>query len=391
VNVLRRISLNRLLAIGAIALAVAIGATALASALGSGPTPEPKPLAQAVHDALAAPAPEGVSANITLTNQLLEGANLTGEGSGAGGGGSSLVSGPLFTGGSGRLWASKDGRFRLELQDEAGDTQIIYDGHTFKVYDAANNTLYLYTPPHESGESSGSDKLGVAQPDKHEVPSVANIEEAISHVHDHASLSGAEPSDVAGQPAYTVRIAPKEGGSLFAAAELSFNADNGTPLRAAVYSTESSSPVLELAATEISYGPVADSMFELTPPANVKIEEVVERHARAESNGRACCGDLQPPSGDNLARPVHRATDAKPKITTHGHGPGTIVVLEAKARGAKHGHALEGLPQVKINSTSASELRTALGTVLSFERSGVRYVLAGSVKPGQLEALARGL
>jgi outer membrane lipoprotein-sorting protein len=380
VNVLRRISLNRLLAIGAIALAVAIGATALASALGSGPTPEPKPLAQAVHDALAAPAPEGVSANITLTNQLLEGANLTGEGSAAGGGGSSLVSGPLFTGGSGRLWASKDGRFRLELQDEAGDTQIIYDGHTFKLYDAANNTLYLYTPPRESGESSGSDKLGAAQPDKHEVPSVANIEEAISHVHEHASLSGAEPSDVAGQPAYTVRIAPKEGGSLFAAAELSFNADNGTPLRAAVYSTESSSPVLELAATEISYGPVADSMFELTPPANVKIEEVVERHARAESN---------------LARPVHRATNpakqAKPKITTHGHGPGTIVVLEAKARGAKHGHALEGLPQVKINGTSASELRTALGTVLSFERSGVRYVLAGSVKPGQLEALARGL
>jgi outer membrane lipoprotein-sorting protein len=382
VNVLRRISLNRLLAIGAIALAVAIGATALASALGSGPTPEPKPLAQAVHDALAAPAPEGVSANITLTNQLLEGANLTGEGSGAGGGGSSLVSGPLFTGGSGRLWASKDGRFRLELQDEAGDTQIIYDGHTFKLYDAANNTLYLYTPPREgeSGESSGSDKLGVAQPDQHEVPSVANIEEAISHVHEHAALSGAEPSDVAGQPAYTVRIAPKEGGSLFAAAELSFNADNGTPLRAAVYSTESSSPVLELAATEISYGPVADSMFELTPPANVKIEEVVERHARAESN---------------LALPVHRATNpakhAKPKITTHGHGPGTIVVLEAKARGAKHGHALEGLPQVKINSTSASELRTALGTVLSFERSGVRYVLAGSVKPGQLEALARGL
>jgi hypothetical protein len=66
-------------------------------------------------------------------------------------------------------------------------------------------------------------------------------------------------------------------------------------------------------------------------------------------------------------------------------------VLEAKAHGAKHGHALEGLPQVKINGTSASELRTALGTVLSFERSGVRYVLAGSVKPGQLEALARGL
>ena len=71
---------------------------------------------------------------------------------------SSITSSPLFTGGSGRLWASKDGRFRLELQDQGGDTQVIYDGHTLKVYDAATNTLYRYTPPQgESGEgSSGS-------------------------------------------------------------------------------------------------------------------------------------------------------------------------------------------------------------------------------------------
>ena len=46
---------------------------------------------------------------------------------------------------------------------------------------------------------------------------------------------------------------------------------------------------------------------------------------------------------------------------------------------------------MNINGTKASELRTELGTLLSFERSGVRYLLAGSVSPGQLEAVARGL
>jgi hypothetical protein len=46
---------------------------------------------------------------------------------------------------------------------------------------------------------------------------------------------------------------------------------------------------------------------------------------------------------------------------------------------------------VKINGTSASELRTALGTVLSFERSGVSYLVAGSVKPDAVEAVAREL
>jgi outer membrane lipoprotein-sorting protein len=375
---LRRIPLNRLLLLCGVVLGVGIGATALASALGAGPTPKPEPLAQAIHDGLVAPAPEGVSANIQLTNQLLEGAGLASEaGDGGGEGGSSITSSPLFTGGSGRLWASGDGRFRLELQDQSGDTQVIYDGHTLEVYDAASNTLYRYTPPKgEAGEESGARGSSAYHDAKqHEVPSVKQIEEAISHLQQHASVSGAEPADVAGQPAYTVRVGPKEPGSLFAGAELSFDADNGTPLRTALYSTASSSPVLELAATEISYGPVPDSVFSITPPPNVKVEEV------------------KLPSTDT----AHKATATphhghSPKVTTDGRGPGTIVVLRSRSKASgKNSGGLEGLPQVNIDGTKANELRTALGTLLSFERSGVRYLLAGSVSPAQLEAVARGL
>ncbi len=395
-NFLRRIPLNRLLLLCGIVVVVGIGATALASALGAGPTPQPKPLAQAIHDGLAAPAPEGVSANIQLTNELLEGAGLANAGGGGdGGGGSSITSSPLFTGGSGRLWASKDGRFRLELQDQGGDTQVIYDGHTLEVYDAATNTLYRYTPPKgEPGEdSSGSSSSGS---DHHEVPSVKQIEEAISHLQRHASVSGAEPSDVAGQPAYTVRVGPKEPGSLFAGAELSFNADNGTPLRTALYSTADSSPVLELAATEISYGPVPDSVFSITPPSNVKVEEVkLEDHATARKHSaRSHASEvIVGVPAKEYARIHHTAkrSGSSPKVTTYGHGPGAIVVLQGRSKGSGKSGELEGLPQVDINGTKADELRTELGTLLSFERSGVRYLLAGSVSPAQLEAVARGL
>jgi len=51
----------------------------------------------------------------------------------------------------------------------------------------------------------------------------------------------------------------------------------------------------------------------------------------------------------------------------------------------------EGLPKVKIGDTSASELATSLGTVLTFARSGVRYLLVGSVPASAIEAVARGL
>ncbi len=88
------------------------------------------------------------------------------------------------------------------------------------------------------------------------------------------TLSGATPSDVAGQPAYTLRVSPKEGGSLIGGAELSWDANNGVPLRAAVYSSASSSPVIELASSDVSFGPVASSIFEFTPPPNAKVEEV---------------------------------------------------------------------------------------------------------------------
>ncbi len=119
-----------------------------------------------------------------------------------------------------------------------GDTQILYDGHTVTLYDASTNTLYRYTPkdPSQTQPASGADTSS----DTHEPPSVAKIEEAITRAERHGDVSGATPTDIGGQPAYTVRISPKEGGSLFGGVELSFDAVHGVPLRAGVYSSSSS-------------------------------------------------------------------------------------------------------------------------------------------------------
>jgi outer membrane lipoprotein-sorting protein len=368
VNILRRLPLSRLLLLCGIVVAVGIGATALALAIGNGPTPPPKPLPEALHDALTAPKVSGVSARIQFTNHLLEGANLASNDGEA----SQLSSSPLISGASGRLWIGAEGHARLELQSEKGDTQILYDGHTASLYDASTNTLYRYTPAAQSsGAGDPSDPTTGTSP--RGVPTVAEIEEGIARADEHADISGATPTDVAGQAAYTVHVSPRENGGLIGGAELSWDAINGAPLRAALYSTTGSSPVIELAASEISYGPVASSALEFTPPANAKVKEVT-LPAKHDSSS---VGE-----------------DEKPDVTLHGKGLGAIALLESPVKAGEEqasGSELEGLPKVDINGTSASELPTQLGTLLSFERAGVRYVLAGSVTPASIEAFARGL
>jgi outer membrane lipoprotein-sorting protein len=375
-NPLRRLALSRLLLLCALVVALGVSATAIASAVGAGPTAPAKPLADAVHGALTAPPVEGFSASVRLTDHLLEGASLAGEHGGTG-----LSSSPLLSGASGRVWISKDGKVRLELQQEKGDTEIYYDGRTVSMYDTSANTLYRYTPSSEDGWTSYAplNKTQAApdtsSTDQHEPPSVAKIEEAITRLKQHVNVSGATPSDVAEQPTYTVRVSPNEGGSLIGGAELSWDANHGIPLRAAVYSTTSSSPVIELTATgEVSYAPVASSVFEFTPPPGVKIQEV----------------KLPEKSASTSSAPAD--STSHPKITQHGHGIGSAVVAESTQTSTSKTSTLpEGLPRVKINGTTATELPTALGTLLSFERSGVRYLVGGFVTPSTVEAVARGL
>ncbi len=358
-NILRRLPLSRLVLLSVLVVVIGASITAIALALGGGQKPAPKPLAQAVHDALAAPPVEGLSARITLTNHLLEGASLASEH------GSGITSNPLIAGASGRLWIAKDGRARIELDNEKGDTNIVWDGTAITVYDAAENTVYRYTPK-QQGSQEGQHQSG-------ETPTVAKVEEAITKLRKHVDVSEATPANVGGQPAYTVRFSPQEGGSLIGGAELSFDANTGVPLRAAVYSSASSAPVIELGADEVSYGPVSDSVFQISPPPGTKVKTL----------------ELEKP--DHASKQSSSSKEA-PEVTTHGKGITGVEVLKAKEGGKSTTSALEGLPKVKLpNGVSASELRTALGTVLTFERAGSRYVVAGALDPAAVEAVAGSL
>ena len=126
---LRTISTRHLVAWIAAIVVIACCGTAIAlAATGGGPVPEPKPLAVAAHDALAAPEPAGITARVEFTNHLISSDAIAG-------------SDPVLTGASGRLWLTK-GHFRLELQSQQGDAQIVADGKSFWLFDPRSNTVY---------------------------------------------------------------------------------------------------------------------------------------------------------------------------------------------------------------------------------------------------------
>jgi outer membrane lipoprotein-sorting protein len=395
VSALRRISTRRLLAVCAITVAAAIGVTAVAMAIsGGGPKPEPKPLANAVQDALSAPAVPGISARIEFTNNLVDSSSIEG-------------TDPLLSGASGRLWASPDegGKLRLELQSEGagGDTQVLISEHRFQLYDGNSETVYQGALPEEDANGAAARGDGV--------PGLGEIETKIGEVEKNVELSGATPSDVAGQPTYTLHVAPKHDGGLLGGAEIAWDANHGTPLRAAIYSSSSSSPVLQLEATDVSFEAVPASVFEISPPAGARVVELDpsgeagDEHPQPNSQRGIDAVrqslDFELVAPDSLAglpRGEVRSIEIDGKtaaLATYGKGLGGIAVLESASEPSEESAPSSdvgfSLPKVSINGSQGEELDTALGTVLRFSRGGVDYLVIGSVPPAAAEAAARAL
>lgn len=406
-NRLRTISTRRIIAVVAGLLVLVAGAGIAQAALsGEDRVPSRIGLAPAVHAALNAPKVEGLSARIEFTNRLIPSGSMP-----------SGASTPLLSGASGRLWWSGD-RFRLELQSQGGDAQVTSDGEVVTIYDARAETVYRLALPRAAhpeprqGERSGP-------------PSLDAVRRGLARLAEAWSVSGPEPVNVAGRPSYSVRLAPKNDGGLLGAATLAWDAANGVPLRAAVYAQGQQDPVLELRATDVSYGAIDPGDLEAGTPSDAR---VVDLTPKAETSR----------GGDGTSRPVRgvRAVQARlpfelaapdtlaglPRrdvwlaragsdgraaaVVTYGEGLGAIVVFQTEAGGspgagadsgssgsdpfAGGGHALR-LPRVNIDGATGSELATALGTMLTFERNGVAHTVIGSIPPQAAETAAREL
>ena len=399
IRFLRTAPVRRLVGLSVVVVVIGASIVAIASAGNSGPVPPPATRAEAIHNALTGPAIAGLSADVTFTNHLIDSSAIQG-------------ADPLLTGGSGRVWIGQDGRFRLELQGDQGDPQITSDGTHVTVYDPAANTAYTAALPKQKTDTTE------AAAKQETPPSLADIQTELDKILQHVNLTQVDPANVGGRPAYSIRVTPKHDAGLLGAAEVAWDSHHGVPLRVAVYAAGSSSPVLELAMSGISYGAVPDSTFDVTPPAGTKI---VNFDPTSGDNGTSADkpADQKPVTGVDAVRKAVPFTLKAPDtlaglprhevrlLDWHGHPAalvlygqnlGGIAVIEQQADQAaakpaapkgEGDHTGLSLPTVSINGVTGQELGTALGTIVRFTRGDVAFTIVGSVPPAAAEAAAR--
>lgn len=383
---LRRISTRSLIVlVVAVCFAAAGGAAIAVAAGGGGSTPPPESLDQAIQGALSAQKPDGVTARIDFTNKLFPSGALLGQTASA-----------LMTGATGRLWVTGDGHGRIELQSDAGDVQIVWDPQAISVYDASSNTVYRADLPAHTGTSSS----GTATP-----PTLAEIDSFLTELGMHWATAGPDPTNVGGQPAYSVSLSPKHDGGLLGSVELAWDAATGVPLRVGVDAQGSSSPVLDLSLSDVSYGPVSSSDVAIAPPAGAKVVDLSSGNAPAGGSGTPAVTGLAavqaaagfpvvaPPTLVGLPlRDVRLTGGGDTAVALYGQGLGGIVLVERKAPAAGDQNGmLSALPSVSLDGLTAHELATQLGTVLTWQSGGTSFVLAGSQPAAAAEAAARAV
>jgi hypothetical protein len=339
-----------LLIVGAAILLGAMGAAAVASATSGGASAPPSTdLRSLVGTQLAGQPPAGISAHVSFTNNLVPSGALGGDAQSA-----------LAAGADGRFWWTGNS-LRLELQSGNGDVQLVAADGKVTVYDAGRSAAYQLSLP----APTGADKNGSG--------GITNMfqGDVMNQLSQVLSFGQPQPGVVGGRPAYTIRVAPRDQTSLLDAVLVSLDAEHPVPLALDVMAQGHTSPVLSLKLSDVRYGAVDSSVFNLNIPDTVKVQQI------------------SPPSLDSLKKD-HSAgptvdfpktigglplTDSKGSFAVYGHGLGSIVVAARPAEGKADHKVVE----------------TPLGTLLTVRKGNLDYTVAGSVPRAVVEAAAADL
>ena len=351
---------------------VAVGAVAAGPALSSA-TPPPLPAQtpqQLLVDMAHAQAPE-LSGSVALTANLgfPDLSSLEGELGQSGGGGFNPLN---LLAGSNQfdVWLG-GGAEHLALSQPAEEIDLVRNGNQVWYWDSSTGVVAHFVAPEHTGGGTGAPGPATSQPALTPDQLASGL---LAHLAPTTSVTTGGTTDVAGQAAYRLLVAPKgAGGSTVSDIEVDIGATGalaGVPLQVAIYAVGQAAPALELGFTgKLNLGPPAAGELTFSPPPGAR----VVTHDLSSGNGL-------------FDRP---GMFGKLDLTHTGTGWATVVSGASTALANPTAQAdLNALTSpVQVGGQQARLLSSNLLNVLIMPGG---HFYAGLVTPGTLETDASG-
>ncbi len=244
------------------AAAVVIVTTIALTTAGAAPRPDlaPVPADTLIASSLAAVADPSLSMSGTVRTHVDLGIpQLPGTLSSSSGPLSVLLSDQTF-----KVWRSPDGKRIAQILPSA-ERDVIATPTDLWAWDSQRFTAWHATVP---SSATAAQSLSPADID-------SIVSKAIATVAPYADVTTAAPIEVAGRPAYVVRLTPAaSSNTLVDRIDVAIDADTRVPLRFQIFAKGVADSVVDVAYADVSFGAVDPSIFSFTPPAGATIHQL---------------------------------------------------------------------------------------------------------------------
>ena len=244
-----------------------------------------------------------------------------------------------------RVWSDGADKARLAVNDQYAETDVVTNGTDVWSYDSRAKTATHTT-------MSGADKADRTAPaDAPQTPQQA-AQQFLAKVTPTTDVRVDPDVSVAGQDAYDLVLTPKDGASLVKQVRIAVDGANFVPLRVQVFGSGDKA-ALDVAYTDIAFGPPDARMFAFNAPEGTKVTEKTAPEHQA------------PTAAEKKALETRKA-QAQKDTTTVGSGWTTVVVTKLPADAASSNDTLKGfLGQLKPVSGSWGTGRELDGTIVT--------------------------
>ncbi|OLF07191.1 hypothetical protein BLA60_28735 [Actinophytocola xinjiangensis] len=190
-----------------------------------------------------------------------------------------------------RVFTDGNGKHRLQLPSDGGETTVIDDGKTVWVWDSVDRTVQK-----TAHGAEGKGKAETPLESRFADPATA-ARELVDTMRADSTVAVDGTARVAGRPVYQLVLAPQpDERTLLREIRVSVDSETRVPLQIEVLANGQADPAVKVGFTEFTAGPQDASLFQFTPPAGAEVtEQTPDKEFRGESAEDLFAGlDIEP-------------------------------------------------------------------------------------------------